>query len=204
VLELGENQDFIRLMKSGVLVIGMLALTNRCSMASEYDVQRGCSPSGAIRYVTSGDKARNKIWLGLTERPNEWIELCAVDKNHVWLTFSPDEQWVLLYTANDDPLKHRLRLFKRGKGPHFSELEGLDIGNDLQALILKESGEAQTVKFKGMIHTAFWSADSAAFLLCATGEADVGKENSYVNPWFCVYEVATGKFGFDISKYNGS
>ena len=68
-------------------------------------------------------------------------------------------------------------------------------------MILKESGNAKVSNFKGAIHTMTWSADSAAFLLCVTAEADAGSENLYVNPWFCIYEVATGKIGFDLSKH---
>ena len=169
--------------------------------ATELDVQRGQSPTGAITYVTSGDRTTNKVWLALSARPKELVELCVTDKSYVWITFSPDERWLLMATANGDPLKHNLRLFIREKELHFTEKRDVDLGEELQTVILKESGNAKVSNFKGSIHTTTWSADSAAFLLCVTGEADAGSENLYVNPWFCIYEVATGKIGFDLSKH---
>jgi hypothetical protein len=169
--------------------------------ASEFDVQRGLSPSGAIRYVTTGEKRANVVSIGLTARPNEWVELCTVDRDHVRLTFSPDEQWLVMTTGMRDSLKNHLRLFKRRKGLAFVEMRDTDLGTDLKAMMLKQSGEKKLMNFKGTIDTTIWSTDSAAFLICVTGEADAGTENMYANPWFCVYEVATGKIGFDLSKH---
>ncbi len=172
-------------------------------IAGEYDVQRGSSPTGTLIYLTSGDKSKNKVWLSLTEEPKEWVKLCTANRKYLRITFSPDEQWVLISASDGHPLKHSLRLFKRRKGRlHYSEMPDLDIGDDIQNLIQKESGDFIGTNFKGAIPAAIWSADSAAILLCVTGEAAADKEIRYVNPWFCVYDIGTGKIGFDISKYH--
>ena len=188
-------------MKCAVIVIGILMLAGCCSLARDSDVQKGKSPTGEITYVTSGDESTNMIWLAPTSRPHDWVELCAADQKYVQLTFSPNEKW-LAVTVNHVVLSRSLRLFKRTEGFRFVEVQGPDISQSVEKLIMKQLLPEKLTSISATVGATLWSADSAAMLLCIEGGGSFQSSDFSLKPWFCIYEVETGQILFDMSKYH--
>lgn len=161
--------------------------------------QEGMSPSGQLRYETSGTLP-NTVTLVSTSAPEVPSGLGSFHSEHVRLVFSPDESW-LLVKETGDALKGSLHLFKRGEGAKFVRVEEVDPGAKLEGALLASIAGADPTTWDGHCAVAIWNAESNALLLGVSGRCQRGDTEVHVTGWFAIYDLAKKEVVFDMKAY---
>lgn len=163
------------------------------------DPQEGLSPSGKLRFRTSGEKP-NPITIELASSPESATPLVTLPSSYVNIIFSPDEKWILV-RAFAHKLEGSLHLFKHTEGVTFGPVPGRDIGAKVQAALLADIPGAQPASWEASCPASIWSAESNAILLGVSGRGRTAKADVSVTGWFAVYDLKKQAVSFDMNAY---
>lgn len=117
---------------------------------------------------------------------------------HANVLFSPDEKWLVVndYFGSDsaEPI-----LFRRIKGTRFSRVKEVDFGQLIWKAVSAAQGVRQTMDFDHRYSQADQWLGADTILLRAWGHHS---GEYWLEPWFCLYDLKTGRVHFDLAKLN--
>ena len=103
--------------------------------------------------------------------------------------FAPNEKWIAI---NDNRLSDEadVRIFRRGDGLNYQEIEKAEAGKKCWALFDRTSRRSISDKFDHRyINAVRWAPDSRAVLLIARGYLSGEEETLHLDDWRCVFDV---------------
>ncbi|MEO5359705.1 MAG: hypothetical protein H7843_04580 [Nitrospirota bacterium] len=135
------------------------------------------------------------IWLYSKNNPSKKALLFSYERDADVL-ISPDEKWLVINyragTTDTDAL-----LYKNAKG---LEYEVSELLNDKAWDLFRKTHKQYKIPDFGHSYAEAvrWSSDSKSILLYIYGHDDLSPKT--LEPWFCVYDLTTGKMTLDFNR----
>ncbi|MEO5359404.1 MAG: hypothetical protein H7843_03025 [Nitrospirota bacterium] len=179
-----------------------LSNTNQCygeiTEPKKYLKKEYRSPEGNIivrHYGESIDDNSADIWLYSAKHPSKRAMLYSYDGDANVL-FSHNEKWLVLNHRYGSDGTNAI-LFKKIKGLKYEQITSL---NDFVWDLFKKTHKQYKIPEFDHSYTyaVFWSSDSKSVMLRTYGHDDLSP--TMLDPWFCIYDVTTGKMSLDFNR----
>jgi hypothetical protein len=167
-------------------------------------INDGDSPSGKIHFQVRGnDNDGKEIWLFPPNRQDQAVKLCDTEGwGNLVIHFAPDDYWIIVQDGGAS-LGVFLRLFRREKGLTFKEIKDADIGGKAERLAFRQAGLPDTCVLDHRYDRVLAWDDPGYVLIRISGSgSNFNKQPVAVDGWCAFYELATGRFVFDLNKIN--
>lgn len=162
--------------------------------------QSGTSPSGKLRFATSGTKPKTITILPVAS-PTAGSVLATVNSDYVKVFFSPDETWIAVKEFTPRRLKGGIHLFKLVEGTKFEPVASADVGAALEDAVVSSIRGLRRDGLESDCSVIVWSADSKAILFGLSGSGHRGRTPVAFGGWFAVYDVTKNSVGFDLKAH---
>jgi len=178
----------------------LLAVLFIPGFAAAEDRKDGVSTSGKIGWHVVETKEAADVLISEADQGESAAQkLCGViSVANTKVTVSPDDSWVVVQSGGPS-LGVSLKVFRRENGMIYAEQKSMDIGGTV--LLAACGGDAKKAESTSHLytHALNWSADSKWLLVEISARGGEKEVKSFV----AIYDLASGKVGFDLEKFNG-
>ncbi|MEO5359405.1 MAG: hypothetical protein H7843_03030 [Nitrospirota bacterium] len=146
-------------------------------------------------YGESLDDNSADIWLYSAKNPSKKLLLYSYERDADVL-ISPNEKWLVINYRYGSDVTDAI-LFKKAKGLKYDEKKYL---NTLAWRLFRKMHKQYEIPEFGHNYTeaVLWSSDSKSVMVEIYGHDDLSPKA--LEPWFCIYDVTTGKMSLDFNR----